>query len=134
MAKVAQAAQATSPCEQGGDELLPFVVPMKVADSIDFEIFICKTNARVKVFLDDQAVVDEQGTSHIRTSFHVTTPGQHILRWGVSRLVPRGRCVPRSGSTALRDTGIERRIRARTLSTTTSSRSWLASVLLGKSL
>lgn len=80
---------APTVCEQGGDELLPFIIPARPRDDIDFTIFICRANARVRVWIrelpigPENLLADESGPSEVSVQLPALSTGRYLLRWSV---------------------------------------------------
>jgi hypothetical protein len=76
-------------CEQGGDEILPFEVGMKTGDSVAFTLFVCKANARTRVWIEQmptggpKLLADESGKSEIAFQLPTLPIGRFLLRWSV---------------------------------------------------
>lgn len=81
------AADQQTRCEQGGPEIPAAIVLLRPSDVVDFSFFMCRTNARIRVFLtrhlspDRELLVDETGRDVISILLPPLAPGRHLLFW-----------------------------------------------------
>jgi hypothetical protein len=73
-------------CEQGGLEIPAAAVLYRQEDLVDFSFLMCKTNARIRVFLarnltQREVLVDETGGDQIGIMIPQLGPGRHLLFW-----------------------------------------------------
>jgi hypothetical protein len=77
-------AAAGTRCEQGGDPIEP-ILPIRVAasDRVMFQLFICKSGSRPRVYVDGQLVAGGEDPDEITYLFPALSPGLHLLYWSV---------------------------------------------------
>lgn len=74
-------------CEQGGPEIPAAIVLFRPTDTVEFLFFLCRTNARIRVFLTRhlaqprELLVDEAGRDFISILLPPLAPGRHLLFW-----------------------------------------------------
>lgn len=73
-------------CEEGGLEIPAAVVLYRQEDTVDFLFLMCRTNARIRVFLtrnlsQREVLVDETGRDMISIMIPPLGPGRHLLFW-----------------------------------------------------
>lgn len=74
-------------CEQGGPEIPAAIVRFRPADAVDFLFFMCRTNARIRVFLTRnlseprELLLDETGRDFVSIMLPPLAPGRHLLFW-----------------------------------------------------
>jgi hypothetical protein len=74
-------------CEQGGPEIPAAIVPFRPADVVELLFFMCRTNARIRIFLTRQLseprelLVDETGRDFVSIILPPLAPGRHLLFW-----------------------------------------------------
>jgi hypothetical protein len=81
---------AATRCEEGGDEILAFKIPAGPDDVVTFSIWICKANARVRLWMTplpagiERLVIDETGKDDASAQLNPSLPpGEYLLRWSV---------------------------------------------------
>jgi hypothetical protein len=78
-----------TPCEDGGDELLPWSISVATTSAIDVVIRVCFANARVRIWLqpdpfgDAVLLADETGKSEVPVRLPTLTTGRYQLFWSV---------------------------------------------------
>lgn len=80
-------AEPQTRCEQGGPEIPAAAVLFRPADLVELSFFMCRTNARIRVFLTRnlsqprELLVDETGLDFISILLPPLAPGRHLLFW-----------------------------------------------------
>lgn len=78
-----------TPCEEGGDELLPWSISVATTSSIDAVVRVCSANARVRIWLQPDPfgpavlIADETGTSEVPVRLPVLEAGRYQLFWSI---------------------------------------------------
>ncbi len=78
-----------SPCEEGGDELLPWSISVATASAVDVVVRVCFANARVRVWLQPESfgqatlIADETGKSEVPVRLPSLAQGRYQLFWSV---------------------------------------------------
>ena len=87
---VKKSTEATTRCDEGGDEILAFRVPARSDDVVTFSIWVCKANARVRLWLTllpngvDRLIIDETGKDDASAQLNPSLPaGEYLLRWSI---------------------------------------------------
>ena len=86
MAKKVAASSANPPkteCEQGPGDLDRLFITARSQDQIDYRLTLCKTNATVRVYLDEQLEGEADGADQVPLTLGPLSPGNHMLRWVV---------------------------------------------------
>lgn len=88
-AKVGGTARAKTRCEEGGDEVLAYEIPVRINSRLEFTAFICKAEARIRVWIEEmpagqpELLTDETGKDEISLHIPQLGAGRHLLRWTV---------------------------------------------------
>jgi hypothetical protein len=74
--------EAPSVCDEG-QELLPFSISVVQGDSVDLEIRVCRSIARIRVWLDSVLQLDETEVEGLHYRTPALATGSHLLFWSV---------------------------------------------------
>jgi hypothetical protein len=81
------AAARPTRCEEGDGELSPFELPAHIGDPVRFTMFVCKANARVRLWIEtlplgeSTLLADQTGASEISLPLPALPAGRYLLRW-----------------------------------------------------
>lgn len=82
----------TSRCDQGGKEIEPVGLRVSTGNRIELLVVLCRTQARVVVYLDKQQIAEHQtntGGDEMRVLVPALSPGFHALHWGMLNTGPQ---------------------------------------------
>jgi hypothetical protein len=85
-------AAAKTRCEEGpAEDLVPQDIPRaQMKDVIELNLFICKANSQVLVYLDGAPVRKENGKDQVSLTLPNLSPGFHQLYWSVFGVGDKG--------------------------------------------
>ena len=87
--KAAGAARRPTRCEEGGDEVLAYEIPVPANGRVEFTTFICNARARLRVWIEEMPageptlLADQDGKDEIALQIPRLSVGRFMLRWTV---------------------------------------------------
>jgi hypothetical protein len=75
--------QTPTRCDQGGDEIIVTIISLKQNDPVELDLTLCRSDFRVRVFLDDKRLFDGEAQNQLNILIDETDllPGLHTLTW-----------------------------------------------------
>ena len=75
--------EAETPCEAGGNEILPLRISAAADKSVLFRLYMCKAAANLRLWVDDDLRVDQDVSDETEVLLSPLDVGKHRLRWAI---------------------------------------------------